>query len=150
MVNYHPFEEAFIRLKNQRDLRRVKTFDELKEIFQGWAKNKAPLTRKQEKALAVEGETIGITSHVKQEKYFRDGRIQTRYRDVVTGSFVSTRQTKSNIPTWRKSETVYQSGVKINTVTKERIIIRDEKGRFLKKSEWKYYDSEGREKKLAS
>lgn len=149
-IKYHPFEEAFERFEKSKNLKGVKTFHELKEMFQNWGGKNAPLTRKQEKALAIEGENkLDIDIHVREEKYFdrKSNQIKTRYRDVITGSFTK-QNSVSNIPVWRKTETMNVGGARVNTKTGEKLIVRNENGQYLKKSEWKLFDKDGKEIKI--
>jgi hypothetical protein len=148
---YHPFTEAFNSWKDhigKKKLADIRTFSELTESVKAWGGKKVPMTRKQEKAIAEEGEALGIYEHIREEKYFRDGKLKTRYRDVITGHYAKSMNERSILPNWKKSDTMTEKGVKINIKTGERMVIRDEKGKFLKKSEWRIIDKEGKETKL--
>lgn len=149
--NYHPFTEAFNSWKDHvgdKKVKKIRTFDELKDSIQQWGKGKVPLTKTQERAIAIEGEKIGITAHVREEKYFRKGKIQTRYRDVVTSLLVKNKDVEIGLPSWRRGEYVVSKGVKIHIETGEKIIMRRENGTYLKKSEWRYIDAKGNERKV--
>lgn len=148
---YHPFTEAFNSWKDhigKKAIKKIQTFDELKDSIKEWGGKKVPMTRKQERAIAEEAKALGIYEHIREEKYFKDGEIKTRYRDVLTGHYASNKQQASILPNWKRSETVNEKGVKINVKTGERLVIRDEKGKFLKKSEWRLFDKNGREQEI--
>jgi hypothetical protein len=80
-----PFSEMFRREFPSR-LKEVKTFDELKQNFKGWGKEHAPMTNKQNRALAVEARGLGIKNVSYQIRYAdRYGKQQIRYKDTITG-----------------------------------------------------------------
>lgn len=66
-------------------IKNVKTFDELKQNFKNYAKDHAPMTNKQTRALGVEAQRMGIKNTSEQFRFIRNDKVQIRYRDVVTG-----------------------------------------------------------------
>lgn len=56
--------------------------------FRNWGREKAPLTRKQTRALGIEAEKIGIQPYQKIS-FMRKGKQQIQYRDATNGRFAS-------------------------------------------------------------
>jgi hypothetical protein len=78
------FPEAFKRFPEW--VKNVKTFEELKQNFKNYAKDKAPMTQKQTKALAVEARRMEIKNVSYQVRYTdRYGKQQIRYKDSISG-----------------------------------------------------------------
>jgi hypothetical protein len=78
------FPKAFERFPES--VKNVKTFEELKQSFKNYAKEKAPMTTKQNKALAVEARRMGIQNVSYQVRYNdRHGKQQVRYKDSISG-----------------------------------------------------------------
>jgi hypothetical protein len=78
------FPKAFKRFPES--VKNVKTFEELKQSFKNYAKEKAPMTTKQNKALAVEARRMGIQNVSYQVRYNdRHGKQQVRYKDSISG-----------------------------------------------------------------
>ena len=83
------FPEAFERFEKKTDIDEVNTLDELMNKFKDWGLKKAPITKLQRKALAIEGVKKGIDP-VYITRWFR------KERDISyttkTGKMVSYRQ----------------------------------------------------------
>jgi len=78
------FPQAFKRFPEW--VTNVKTFEELKQNFKNYAKDHAPMTNKQTRALAVEARGIGIKNVSYQVRYKdRYGKQQVRYKDSISG-----------------------------------------------------------------
>lgn len=100
------FPEAYKRFEKKVDLSDVNSFQQLLKAFQLWGDKKAPATRLQKRALAVEGKKDGIepteTRRIVHERkeisytrkdgrqvnYIRKGRIVNQTVDIITGRFV--------------------------------------------------------------
>jgi hypothetical protein len=77
------FPQAFKRMPEE--IKRVKTFAELQQRFKNYAKDHAPMTNKQTRALGVEARKLGIENTSIQIRFMRNNKQQIRYKDVVTG-----------------------------------------------------------------
>jgi hypothetical protein len=88
LVSPH-FEDMFEKTF-PKELKKVKTFEELKRNFKWWGGDKASLTRQrggQLHALAVEAKKIGILPY-EQFRFKRNDRVQIRWRDMANGRLV--------------------------------------------------------------
>lgn len=85
------FPEAFKRYEGKESLKKrgIKTFEELILSFKIWGADKAPLTRKQTKALAIEAKKRGVKDIKVKETFYNRfyKRISTVFRNPITGSF---------------------------------------------------------------
>ena len=79
------FPQAFKRFPEW--VKNVKNFQQLKLNFKDYAKDHAPMTNKQNRALGVEAIKLGILPH-EQFRFKRYDKVQIRWRDVTTGRLV--------------------------------------------------------------
>lgn len=77
------FPQAFKRMPER--IKNVKTFRELQQNFKDYAKDHAPMTNKQNRALAVEARRMGIKNTSMQIRFMRNNKQQIRYKDAITG-----------------------------------------------------------------
>jgi hypothetical protein len=98
------FPEAFSRFEEVVDVRRIKSFRQLRLAFASWAGWKWHDTYMQNSALAVEAQKRGIPVFIgkrpvarfqgrtavtwRQEVVTIKGKSQVRYRDLKTGRFI--------------------------------------------------------------
>lgn len=100
------FPEAFERYEDKIETKDIKTFNQLQVSFKQWAKSKGTMTKKQRRALAIEGkeklkiapaEKVRIVyeekkiSYYRKDKlieYIRKAKIVEMTRDVITGRFM--------------------------------------------------------------
>lgn len=127
------FPEAFERYETKEDLdsRGIKTFDELLVSFAMWGRSKAPLTRKQTKALAVEAKERGIKGIKVAEVYTQKGVIKTRTRDPITGKFAP--RGESKIVRQPPDTLVIKISDNLSSFRQQgKIVYRDARGRYAK------------------
>jgi len=88
------FPEAFSRFSRTVDVRKIRSFDELRMEVESWAGEKWLDTSRQREALAREARRIGIPLRIGTTPMWRHefviirSRSFGRYRDLRTGRFI--------------------------------------------------------------
>lgn len=83
------FPEAFRRFtKDQPEAKKASNYQSLLEQFALWAKRTYINSPKQNRAVAVEAEKLGIGGRWREVHFLWHGHDVTRNRDIITGRFV--------------------------------------------------------------
>jgi hypothetical protein len=134
------FSQVYIRI-NQGKIK-AKNFQEVLTRFQG---DRGVVTKKQEKALAVEANQHGIRDTNKKDK-------RGVWHNIVTGQIVKSQNEPSKIPIWRENDIRKKRGSVINITTGEKYKLRyakgKHKGQLMKKEKWTYTNTNGKTIKI--
>jgi hypothetical protein len=85
------FPEAFARFEEVVDVRKLQSFDELREAFEEWAGYTWIPTGRQLHALSIQAEGLGLLHRAPTWRVTYvtvRGRPQERFRDIRSGRFV--------------------------------------------------------------
>ncbi len=146
MTNHFP--EAFKRFPVR--IKRAKSFKDVLTMFHDWGKGRAPMTDAQNKALALEVRNRNKikTTNIYVEDRNKKGVTRKYWKDALTGMQVQNENYNLNLPAWRDKDIVKEKGKIRNVSTGEILIIRNDKGRYLKRKDWKLVSKKGETKYL--